>query len=102
MVHQPANHKKSKYIDISHNSIREQVVEFKNLIVKYVPTVDMLADPFTKNLLPGSFKDLFRKIFGLNKPLHHAPPAHPIRGAGGGMIARTKENSKSKVKLFLS
>jgi len=76
----PANHKKSKHIDISYNSIREQVVEFKNLIVKYVPTVDMLADPFTKNLLPGSFKDLFGKIFGLNKPLSPASPAHPSRG----------------------
>ena len=76
----PANHKKSKHIDISYNSIREQVVEFKNLIVKYVPTVGMLADPFTKNLLPGAFKDLFGKIFGLNKPLSPASPAHPSRG----------------------
>ena len=65
----PAQHKKTKHIDISYNSIREQVVEFKNLAVKYVPTIDMLADPFTKNLLPGAFKNLFGRIFGLGKPL---------------------------------
>ena len=52
----------------------------------------MPADPFTKNLLPGAFKDLFGKIFGLNKPLSPASPAHPSRG---GVIARTKENKRS-------
>ena len=65
----PAQHKKTTHIDISYNSIREQVVEFKNLAVKYVPTIDMLADPFTKNLLPSAFKNLFGRIFGLGKPL---------------------------------
>ena len=54
----------------------------------------MLADPFMKNLLPGTFKDLFGKIFGLNKPLHHASPAHPSRGGGGGDSQNKRKQKK--------
>ena len=51
----------------------------------------MLADPFTKNLLPGAFKNLFGKIFGLNKPLSPASPAHPSRGGPGDSQNKRKQ-----------
>jgi hypothetical protein len=76
----PAAHKKSKHIDISYNSIREQVVEFKNLVVKYVPTIDMLADPFTKNLLPGAFKRLVRQDIRLEYAVEHYFTGSPKQG----------------------
>ena len=98
----PTTRSPSTCIDISYNSIREQVVEFKNLIVKYVPTAGMLADPFTKNLLPGAFKDLFGKIFGLNKPLSPASPAHPSRGGDSQNKRKQKKLGQTIDKLTRS
>ena len=71
-------------------------MEFKNTIVKYVLAVDMLADPFMKNLLPGTFKDLFNKIFSLNKRIPQASPAHPSRGRGGGGGGYSDKKKKKK------
>ena len=49
-----------------------------------VSTVDMLADLFTKNLLPSAFKDLFSKIFSLNKLLSPASLYWDVKPRAGG------------------
>ena len=46
-----AQHKKSKHIDLRHHFIRDMVSE--GLVrIKYIPTSEMIADIFTKSLVP--------------------------------------------------
>jgi hypothetical protein len=61
----PANHKKTRHINIAYHSIREQVADFKNLTVKYVATALNNADAFTKSLPLPQFRSLFRRITGM-------------------------------------
>lgn len=45
----PVYHNRSKHIDIKYHHIRD-VVQSKEVELKYCPTDDMIADIFTKNL----------------------------------------------------
>ena len=63
----PANHKKTRHIDIAYHSIREQVSEFKNLAVKFVASAANFGDAFTKALPTPQFRKLFASIYGSEK-----------------------------------
>jgi hypothetical protein len=45
----PIHSDRTKHIDVRHHFIREKVAE-KKIEVKYIPTVDQIADIFTKSL----------------------------------------------------
>jgi hypothetical protein len=61
----PVNHVKQKHIDIAYHFVREQVTEFRTLIIKPVPTVDQLADLATKALPAPRFEYLVRKVLNI-------------------------------------
>ena len=63
----PANHKKTRHIDIAYHSIREQVAEFKNLVVKFVASAANFGDAMTKALPLPTFHSLFKGIYGSDK-----------------------------------
>ena len=60
----PANHEKTRHIDIAYHSIREQVSEFKNLVVKFVASAANFSDAMTKPLPLPTFRSLFKGIYG--------------------------------------
>ena len=47
-------HGKTKHIDTKNNFIRD-IIEQKEVILKYLPTCEMAADPFTKSILRDMF-----------------------------------------------
>ena len=57
-------HSRTKHIDISHHFVRERVMS-KEIIVKYCPTEEMVADIMTKGLAKPSFQKL-RKLLGVD------------------------------------
>ena len=57
LVENPVFHKRSKHVDIKYHFVRE-LVENKTLAIQYVPTVDNLADIFTKPLVFSVFTKL--------------------------------------------
>ena len=63
----PANHKKTRHINIAYHSIHEQVSKFKNLAVKFAALVSIFFDAFTKLLLLLAFKNLFEGLYSLDK-----------------------------------
>ena len=50
-------HGRTKHIDISHHFVRERVMS-KEIVVKYCPTNEMVADILTKGLTKGKFEKL--------------------------------------------
>ena len=48
---------RTKHIDISHHFVRERVIS-KEILVKYCPTDEMVADILTKRLAKSSFQKL--------------------------------------------
>ena len=58
----PVFHKRTKHIEIRYHFVREQVNEFKNIVVRFIRTNDMLADIFTKPLNGIRFMSLVRRI----------------------------------------
>lgn len=67
IAEEPREHQRTKHVDVKFMYVREQIKE-KKLIVKYVPTVDQIADYFTKPLARAKFdkftKELNMKIEG--------------------------------------
>jgi hypothetical protein len=59
-------HARTKHIDVQHHYIRE-LVETKEISVKYIPTIDMVADVFTKSLSKPSHQKCI-KGFGFTNP----------------------------------
>lgn len=57
IANNPANHKRSKHIDIKYHFSREQI-EKKVIILKYIPTGQQLADILTKPLPGPKFVEL--------------------------------------------
>ena len=53
----PVFHAKTKHIEVDFHFVRERVLH-KNLVVKFISTVDQLADIFTKSLSTHRFLDL--------------------------------------------
>ena len=57
----PAMHKRSKHFEVDFHFVREKVALDK-LIVHHIPSVQMLADIFTKSLATRSFQELRFKL----------------------------------------
>jgi hypothetical protein len=57
----PVFHARTKHIEVDFHFIRERVIR-KDLQVKFVSTVDQLADIFTKELPSPRFQDLQSKL----------------------------------------
>mgnify|MGYP002804044553 CR=1 FL=1 len=58
------DHGWTKHIDISHHFVRERVI-WKEIMVKYCPTNEVVADIMTKGLAKPSFQKL-RKLSGID------------------------------------
>lgn len=61
LVKNPTLHKRTKHIDIKYHFIREQYAN-KEIDIRYVPSVEQLADIFTKPLPKDRFVTLCNKI----------------------------------------
>ena len=57
----PRFHERTKHIDVSYHFVREQV-KLNNIIVKYCPTQEMLADVMTKGLAKDTFQKFRDKL----------------------------------------
>jgi len=49
LAENPVHHKRTKHIDIKYHHLRE-LVENQEILLKYCPSEDMMADILTKNL----------------------------------------------------
>lgn len=63
----PVFHNRSKHIEIDHHFIRERVSR-KQLLVRFVPSEDQIADVMTKPLLTARFQSLRSKLTVLSRP----------------------------------
>ena len=61
-------HAKTKHIDTAVLSIREHVIDFKDLDVDYVTTDSQVADALTKSLTPAAHWSLARFMLGKQVP----------------------------------
>jgi hypothetical protein len=64
-VKDPKYHSKTKHIDIKYNFVRD-IIARKKVNLQYIPTRNMLADPFTKPIPRDVFVDHIKSI-GLSK-----------------------------------
>jgi hypothetical protein len=71
LANDPLLHARNKHIDVRHHYIRERI-ESLDVVVKYVPSSDNVADIFTKALPRPAFERL-RGFLGL----------HPVFVRGG-------------------
>ena len=58
---EPRSHKRGKHIERKYHLIRE-IVNSEDVVVKKIPTLDNLADPFTKILMEKLF---FKQLEGM-------------------------------------
>jgi len=64
MATNPINYLGTKYIKSDYYYIRELILEFNLLYIKYVPTIDILTNGLTKALSPTKFR-LLKTELGL-------------------------------------
>jgi hypothetical protein len=55
LAHNAVFHARTKHIDIRHHFIREQIAK-RAIVLKYLPTEDMIADGLTKDLPRPKFE----------------------------------------------
>ncbi len=55
---------RTKHIDVKYHHVREMVRDRKEFEISYIPTVDQVADMFTKNLGPTLFRKHRMKLMG--------------------------------------
>ena len=63
----PVFHARTKYIEVDFHFVRERVLR-KDLAVKFVSTLDQLADIFTKSLSPNRFLALRSNLMASVRP----------------------------------
>ena len=64
-VKDPKYHGKTKHIDTKNNFIRDIITQ-KEVILKYVPTHEMVVDPFVKSIIRNTFS-IYVKSLGLRR-----------------------------------
>ena len=64
----PIFHARTKHIEVDYHFVREKVLN-RDMIIKYISTLNQLADLFTKSLPSPWFHALSFKLMGL-PPLH--------------------------------
>ena len=65
MTNNPVNHSVTKHIDIRYYFIREHVMN-GDVVLHFVPTVEQIADIFTKPLDEATFSRLVGELGMLN------------------------------------
>ncbi|GMP88168.1 hypothetical protein CsSME_00040245 [Camellia sinensis var. sinensis] len=100
----PVFHSKSKHIEVDCHFVRDQVLA-KRLVLHYIPTIDQLANIFTKSLFVSRF-------FYLKDKLMLVSPSFSLRGnvedpildssaISASFGCRSNFNSSSKNQLYL-
>ncbi|WOH07734.1 hypothetical protein DCAR_0727167 [Daucus carota subsp. sativus] len=64
----PVFHSKMKHLEVDYHYVREKVIR-KELDVRYISTVDQVADVFTKGLSSSRFKQLANKLMVRSRPI---------------------------------
>jgi hypothetical protein len=64
----PVYHARTKHIEVDYHFIREKVVN-KDVITRYLPTLDQIADIFTKGLTTSRFLFLRDKLRVCSPPI---------------------------------
>lgn len=64
LINNPVYHKKTKHIDVKFHFIREKVKR-KLIVIKYVQSLDLLADIFTKALPNVKFEHIRDEILSV-------------------------------------
>ena len=84
----PIFHARTKHIEVDYHFVREKVLN-RDMVIKYISTLDQLADLFTKSLPSPLFHALSFKLMGLS-PLH-------LRGVVKDGVASVKSVRKASV-----
>ena len=85
----PINHAKQKHIDVAYHFIREQCVEYKNVIVVPIASAENVADIGTKPLPFPAFEKLLRQIMNLKDRSLRCPTTSTMRS---GQTSPTEES----------
>lgn len=67
LAENPVMHQRTKHIEVDHHFIREKVAR-KQLVVRFVPSEDQLADIMTKGLPSPRFINLRTKLTVVSQP----------------------------------
>ena len=64
----PVYHARTKHIEVDYHFIREKVIN-KDIAIQYIPTLDQIADIFTKGLTSSRFQFLRNKLMVCELPI---------------------------------
>ena len=108
LANKPAFHSRAKHIEIDLHFIREKVLRNK-LVIKYVPSLDQIADILTKHLSTTRFCNLHIKLFVISFPMsfrgddnhltsnetsHNRSTKHPTNSVSVTTIQTDSEGSR--------
>jgi hypothetical protein len=88
----PIFHARTKHIEVDYHFIREKVVN-GDILIKFISTVDQLADIFTKGLSSARFAQLRSKLMVLPSPLSLRGDVKLIDGVATSAEAATSAPS---------
>lgn len=93
----PVFHSKMKHLEVDYHYVREKVVR-KKLDVRYISTVDQVADVFTKGLSSSRFKQLENKLMVRSRPISLRWADRPSNSTSAHIQEQISDSCKDKHK----